>query len=73
MPVSLADRIGDPSGTSTVLAQPLAHRSTSSAQKSSVDISLAHGAAFAEPFEQPDDDAGCDSLKHWSPSRLWLR
>jgi hypothetical protein len=68
--VSFTDRIGDPSGTSTVLAQPLAQRTTISAQESSIDVRLAHGVALAEPFEQADDDAGGDSFKHfpWRPS-----
>ena len=68
VPVALPTRIGDPSGTSTVLAQPLAHRTTSSAQKSSVDISIGNGAALAEPFEKSDDDSGGDAFKHF-PSR----
>jgi hypothetical protein len=64
VPVSLTDRIGDPSGTSTVLAQPLANRSAGSAQESSVDVGFAHRVPLAEPFEQADDDAGCDPFKH---------
>jgi len=69
VPVALPTRIGDPSLTITVLAQPQAHRITSAAKEISVDVSSTNRASFLKPREQADHDPRGDLFKHSSLRR----